>query len=88
MLQCGTPESEIDEIVDGLRQEPDKSISPKYFYDERGSQLFDRNHTPARVLPDGNTELGIMQDHIGRRDGQRWSAEQASLIEFGSPAPA
>ncbi len=33
--------SEILEIVEGLSAEQ-KQISPKYFYDERGSQLFDQ----------------------------------------------
>ena len=36
-----TNSSEILEIVDGLSAKQ-KQISPKYFYDERGSQLFDQ----------------------------------------------
>ena len=31
----------IEAVVDGLSRE-DKSIPPKFFYDERGSELFDR----------------------------------------------
>ncbi|MCJ7591171.1 MAG: L-histidine N(alpha)-methyltransferase, partial [Woeseiaceae bacterium] len=54
--------SEISEIVDGLSAEQ-KQISPKYFYDERGSQLFDEiTRLPEYYLT--NTELDIMRDNI------------------------
>jgi len=73
-------ESEIIEIVDGLSAEP-KQISPKYFYDERGSQLFDEiTRLPEYYLT--NTELGIMRDNID--DIVSLVGKQASLIEFGS----
>jgi len=70
----------LAEILAGLRL-PEKTISPKYFYDERGSQLFDEiTHLPEYYPTE--TELGIMLDNmpeicdlIGKR---------ASLIEFGS----
>src|SRR5690606_25191344 len=39
--QNGSQASDLEEILRGLRQ-PQKSLSPKFFYDERGSQLFDR----------------------------------------------
>jgi len=71
---------EIDALVAGLSQ-PRKSISPKYFYDEAGSRLFeDITQLPEYYLT--NTELGIMEacvDEIAALAG-----EQASLIEFGS----
>jgi len=73
-------ESEILEIVDGLSAEP-KQISPKYFYDERGSQLFDEiTRLPEYYLT--NTELGIMRDNID--EIVSLVGKQASLIEFGS----
>lgn len=71
---------EISEIVDGLSAEQ-KQISPKYFYDERGSQLFDDiTQLPEYYLT--NTELGIMRDNIAEITAS--VGKQASLIEFGS----
>ena len=72
--------SEISEIVSGLSAEP-KQISPKYFYDERGSKLFDEiTRLPEYYLT--NTELGIMQDNID--EIVALVGGQASLIEFGA----
>ena len=71
---------EILEIVDGLSAKQ-KQISPKYFYDERGSQLFDQiTRLPEYYLT--NTELEIMRDNI--EDIVAMVGKQASLIEFGS----
>ncbi len=71
---------EISEIVDGLSADQ-KQISPKYFYDERGSQLFDEiTQLPEYYLT--NTELGIMRDNID--EIVALVGKQASLIEFGS----
>jgi dimethylhistidine N-methyltransferase len=71
---------EIKELVEGL-QRPEKMISPKYFYDERGSQLFDQiTHLPEYYPTE--TELGIMNDNIGEIAAA--VGERASLIEYGS----
>jgi dimethylhistidine N-methyltransferase len=71
---------EISEIVDGLAADQ-KQISPRYFYDERGSQLFDDiTRLPEYYLT--NTELGIMRDNIAEIISS--VGKQASLIEFGS----
>ena len=71
---------EIQQIVEGLRR-PEKMISPKYFYDERGSQLFDQiTHLPEYYLTE--TELGIMSDNI--EEIAAAVGERASLIELGS----
>jgi L-histidine N-alpha-methyltransferase len=79
-MDMAVKESEIIEIVDGLSAEP-KQISPKYFYDERGSQLFDEiTRLPEYYLT--NTELGIMRDNID--EIVHLVGKQASLIEFGS----
>jgi dimethylhistidine N-methyltransferase len=68
------------EIVDGLSAKPMR-ISPKYFYDARGSQLFDEiTRLPEYYLT--NTELGIMRDNID--EIVALVGKQASLIEFGS----
>jgi L-histidine N-alpha-methyltransferase len=73
-------DSDISEIVTGLSA-AQKYISPKYFYDERGSQLFDEiTQLPEYYLT--NTELGIMRDNIDEIIAL--VGKQASLIEFGS----
>jgi len=68
------------EILAGLRQ-PQKTISPKFFYDETGSRLFDEicrqpEYYPTRI------ELGIMQRHMDEIAGLIGPC--ASVIEFGS----
>lgn len=71
---------ELREILDGLTDTP-KRISPKYFYDERGSQLFDEiTQLPEYYLTE--TEIGIMHDNID--EIAELVGPQASLIEFGS----
>ncbi len=71
---------ELDEILQGLNQ-PQKALSPKFFYDERGSQLFDAIcELPEYYLT--RTELSIMRVHID--EIVALVGPQASLIEFGS----
>jgi len=72
--------SEVAEIIDGL-QKPEKMISPKYFYDERGSQLFDDITRLPEYYPT-ETELGIMRANV--EEIAQLIGKQASLIEFGS----
>ena len=70
----------IAEIVEGLKR-PQKSISPKYFYDERGSQLFEAiTQLPEYYLT--GTEIGIMRHNIA--EIVELVGKQASLVEFGS----
>ncbi len=72
-------DDELAEITGGLSLSP-KMISPKYFYDERGSGLFERIcELPEYYLT--RTEIGIMQsclDEISERIGPR-----ARVIEYG-----
>jgi len=71
---------ELDALVAGLTQTR-KSVSPKYFYDEAGSALFDEiTELPEYYLT--RTELAIMRSHVG--DIADLVGPQASLIEFGS----
>ena len=71
---------EMDELIDGLSQ-PRKMISPKYFYDEIGSQLFEEiTELPEYYVTDA--ELDIMRKHVD--DMAALIGKQASLIEFGS----
>jgi L-histidine Nalpha-methyltransferase len=72
--------AEWREIVAGLRK-PEKMISPKFFYDERGSQLFDQITQLPEYYPT-ETELTIMCDNIA--EIATLIGDQASLIEFGS----
>jgi len=73
-------DTELTDIVAGLKL-PEKMVSPKYFYDERGSQLFDQiTHLPEYYPTE--TELGIMQDNMA--EIVALIGERASLIEFGS----
>ena len=72
--------SNLVEILDGLDQS-EKSISPKYFYDEKGSKLFDQiTELPEYYLT--QTEIGIMRECMP--EIRKLIGKQASLIEFGS----
>lgn len=78
--QCADSEKDLAEILEGLRREP-KSLSPKFFYDDRGSKLFDRiTKLPEYYLT--AAELSIMERHAGEMAAL--AGPQASLIEFGS----
>ena len=71
---------ELASVLAGLRR-PQKMISPKWFYDEAGSKLFDDiTALPEYYLTD--TELTIMERHIDEMTGLL--GEHASLIEFGA----
>jgi len=58
-----------------------KSISPKYFYDQAGSALFDRICELPEYYPT-RTELSILQTHAD--DMAKHMGEQADIIEFGA----
>lgn len=79
-LQVIAQNDELDAIIDGLGQ-PEKMISPKYFYDERGSQLFEAITRLPEYYPT-ETELRIMRENIDEM--AKLVGRQASLIEFGS----
>ncbi len=80
--QSDAAASDLQEILAGLRKTK-KSISPKFFYDERGSELFDQIcELPEYYLT--RTELDIMRRNI--EDIVQAIGPQASLIEFGSGA--
>lgn len=72
--------AELDEILQGLSR-PQKTLSSKFFYDARGSMLFDAIcELPEYYLT--RTELSIMRAHID--EIVALVGPQASLIEFGS----
>jgi dimethylhistidine N-methyltransferase len=66
----------------GLAQDL-KSIPPKYFYDERGSELFDAITRTPEYYPT-RTELAILNDYATAIAGHVPSG--AAMIEFGSGA--
>jgi uncharacterized SAM-dependent methyltransferase len=79
----GIPEEQED-ILAGLLDEQ-KRIAPKYFYDERGSELFDRICELPEYYPT-RTELALMREHadtIAELVGPR-----AAVIEFGAGSTA
>ncbi len=70
------------DAVAGLTHHP-KYLSPKYFYDAAGSELFEQ----ITVLPEyypTRTELGILQDRAA--DIASIIPDGAALIEFGAGA--
>ena len=71
---------EEHEILLGLGQSQ-KQISPKFFYDETGSRLFDEICKQPEYYPT-RTEIGIMNRHID--EIAELVGEQASIIEFGA----
>lgn len=58
-----------------------RSISPKYFYDEQGSQLFDRICELPEYYPT-RTEVGILEDNAG--DVAALMGPRAEIVEFGA----
>ncbi len=72
------------EILAGLKA-PQKRISPKYFYDQRGSELFDEICTLPEYYPT-RTELRIMERHLP--EIAELVGPQAAVIEFGAGSGA
>lgn len=72
-------DSEVEELQAGLR-EPQKRVSSKYFYDHRGSELFEQiTRLPEYYLT--RTEGGLLA-----RNARRWIEElrPCSLVELGA----
>lgn len=71
---------DLAQILAGLRC-AQKTLSPKFFYDEHGAELFERITELPEYYPT-RTELAIMRRHADEIAALVGS--QASLIEFGS----
>lgn len=69
-----------EEVLEGLSSSP-KTLSPKYFYDERGSQLFDEITRLPEYYPT-RTETALFETH-GAEIAQHFSGA-VTLIEYGS----
>ena len=68
------------DVLNGL-QKKQKTLPSKYFYDERGSQLFEEICRLEEYYPT-RTELSILENHI--QDITESVGEETLLIEFGS----
>ncbi len=72
----------LSDVLDGLARRP-KRIAPKYFYDERGSRLFERIcEQPEYYLT--RTEIGILKARSGAI--ARLIGAGSVVIELGSGA--
>lgn len=72
----------VEDVLRGLQSTP-KRLSPTYFYDERGSKLFDEIcELPEYYIT--RTETQILEGHA--REIARRIGENALLVELGSGA--
>ncbi|MFG6496448.1 L-histidine N(alpha)-methyltransferase [Fictibacillus sp. UD] len=75
------PETDMySEVLNGLRAEK-KTISPKYFYDKKGSELFEAITMLAEYYPT-RTELFILNKY--RDEMAAAIGTDTALVEFGS----
>ena len=72
--------SPTDDITRGLNQRP-ASISPKYFYDQHGSRLFEEITRLPEYYPT-RTETALMQQHAA--DIARAVGVGRTLVELGA----
>jgi dimethylhistidine N-methyltransferase len=70
------------DVLEGLAQQP-KRLSPKYFYDVAGSELFEQITLLPEYYPT-RTELGILRDRAG--EIAKLVPKGAALVEFGAGA--
>jgi L-histidine N-alpha-methyltransferase len=71
-----------EDVIAGLAL-PQKTLSPKYFYDAAGSRLFERICRLREYYPT-RCELALMRSHLG--DIARFAGRGVQLIEYGSGA--
>ncbi|MBA2343173.1 MAG: L-histidine N(alpha)-methyltransferase [Thermoleophilaceae bacterium] len=77
-LRDSAPESIAADVREGLTREPLKELSPKYLYDARGSELFDRITTLPEYYPT-RCEREILNRHA-----PEIMAGAEELVELGS----
>ena len=70
------------DVIDDLSQHP-KRLSPKYFYDVTGSELFEQITLLPEYYPT-RTELAILRDRS--RAISAFIPNGAALVEFGAGA--
>ena len=71
---------DLVEVLAGLMA-PQKHLSPKYFYDQRGSELFDQICGLDEYYPT-RTELAVMREHVDEL--AELVGPRAAVIEFGA----
>jgi L-histidine N-alpha-methyltransferase len=71
-----------EDVIAGLSQ-PQKALSPKYFYDAEGSRLFERICRLPEYYPT-RAELALTRAHLA--DIARFAGRGCELIEYGSGA--
>lgn len=80
MSDASTPPLDAAEVLIGLTA-PEKHLSPKYFYDRRGSLLFDQICTLEEYYPT-RTERALMREHAD--DIADLAGRHTTVIEFGA----
>ncbi len=70
------------DLIEGLSK-PQKSLSPKYFYDETGSALFE-DITQTQDYYPTRTELSLMRNHLP--EIQQALGPNPAIFEYGSGA--
>ncbi|MGA7617320.1 MAG: L-histidine N(alpha)-methyltransferase [Thermoanaerobaculia bacterium] len=73
-------ESMRHEVLSGLRR-PQKSLPPKFFYDEEGSRLFEEITRLPEYYPT-RTEIAILEGHAGEM--VELMGERPTIVELGS----
>jgi dimethylhistidine N-methyltransferase len=76
------PDAFLGDVLAGLAR-PQKAVPPKYFYDDRGSALFEQICELDEYYPT-RTELAIMRECMD--DLARLLGPDTELVEFGSGA--
>lgn len=71
-----------DEVLNGL-ESVHKTLPPKLFYDEHGSELFDQICEQPEYYPT-RTEIGILRDHA--HEIAAYCGDNTLLLELGSGA--
>lgn len=70
----------LNDVVEGLKQNP-KRLHPKYLYDEKGSQIFDKICDLQEYYPT-RTEISILNENS--KNIEDLLEDKTALIEFGS----
>ncbi len=93
-LDADAPRSLAEDVLDGLTR-PAKELAPKYFYDARGSELFDRICELPEYYPT-RAERAILEAHADEivaaseavTSAQREAVGAGELVELGSGTAA
>lgn len=80
MIEEIMSKSTLDEVLEGLKKSP-KKISSKYFYDKKGSELFDQICELDEYYPT-RTEFSILKNNMSSI--AECFSDNSLLVEFGS----